>query len=35
MKIFNIKDLREVYKNDINQLRKLRFLIKWKKINTG
>jgi len=28
MKIFGIKDIRDLYKNDINQLRKMRFLIK-------
>jgi len=28
MKIFGIKDLREMYKNDLNQLRKMKFMVK-------
>ena len=28
MKIFGIKDIRELYKNDINQLRKMKFWVK-------
>ena len=29
MKLFEIQDMRDMYKNDLNQLRKMRFLIRW------